>query len=62
MMSCHDFEPGTSHTYTPTTGIMRIGDGIAVIPWVYEGLQCDVIESCLMFTCRTLGTDWSSMF
>ncbi len=45
MMSCSDFEPGTSHT--PTT-CPEDSSHIAAIPWVYEGLQRDVIESCFL--------------
>ena len=37
---------------------MGIGDRIAAIPWVYEGLQRDVTESCLISPC--IGTDWTS--
>ena len=63
MMSCPNFEPGTSQN--PNHGSrrckpLRIGDRITAIPWVHEGLQSDVVESCLMSPCS--GADWSGIF
>ncbi len=64
MMSCPDFIPGTHCTPTmgpvDATQPLRIGDGIAVILLVDEGLQLDVIECCFMSAC--IGADWSSIF
>ena len=55
MMSCPDFEPWKPHSPTmgPVYKPLRIGGGIASIPWVYiyEGLKHGVIKSCLMSPC-----------
>ncbi len=60
MMSCPDFIPRTHCTPSHVSRRckpLRIGDGIAAMPWVYEGLY--VIESCLM---SPDPLDWSSIF
>ena len=53
MMSCPDFEPGTPLIPLTLAPQMQATEdsGIAAIPWVYEGLQRDVIECCLMSPC-----------
>ena len=50
MMSCPDFgtrDPSHPNHASRRCKPLRISDGIAAIPWVNEGLQRDLIESCL---------------
>ncbi len=62
MMSRPDFEPGTPCTPTKSQ-VDESHRGQASESQQfhgYEGLQCNVIESCLMSPC--IGADWSSIF